>query len=448
MSGTPRRLRIAFEEAAAFRAEYERNLIKGGIFIQAKEPFQLRELVEVDLALDFCGESVVLEAEVVHCVDAGQSGSGVGGVAVQFSASASEIRERLEHFTDGEENADVQSLEHSRRGMFGDEDISGLDLEESRGEAQVFDPSEVDLSGDRPHPDTAADEAERRKAERAPARLQARVDAQGMSLGGRTRDLSEAGVLVSADASDLPIGKRVALELVHPVSGESMAVEGTVARHVETEGTVAAVAIEFSSDAPSTGVEAFVKSVREFEADQRRRGIFGAVEELGAERLVRMFGSAAEQGTLSVVSGQEEATICFEKQTLRHAQLGELQGVKALARVFSWQHGCFEFHARLDPGLPEAEPIALGEAIAEAREQCAERMRSGLVESLDPAAHFRVDRQKLLAGGVLTQTQEAVLDLVAAGFSVRRIIDVIPESDAEVAEALAQLKQRGIILPA
>jgi hypothetical protein len=411
--------------------------------------------LEVELALGFCGECEVLAAEVVHCADARQAGSDAAGVAVQFSASASEIRDRLERFVAAEENPESQSLEHSRRALFGEEDISGLDLEESVGEAHaaglaevhVFDPSEVDLSGDRPRPDTAAAEAERRKKERAPARLQARVDAQGISLGGRTRDLSEAGVLVSADASDLSIGKRVQLELVHPVSGESMAVEGTVARHVETEGTVAAVAIEFSSDAPSTGVEAFVKSVREFEADQRLRGIFGAVEELGAERLVRMFGSAAEQGTLSVVSGQEEATICFEKQTLRHAQLGELLGVKALARVFSWQRGCFEFHARLDPGLPEADSIALGEAIAEAREQCGKRMRSGLVESLDPVARFRVDRQKLLAGGALTQTQEAVLDLVAAGFSVRRILDVIPESDAEVAEALEQLQRGGIIEP-
>ena len=39
-----------------------------------------------------------------------------------------------------------------------------------------------------------------------------------------------------------------------------------------------------------------------------------------------------------------------------------------------------------------------------------------------------------------------MLDLAAAGFTVRRILDVIPEDDAQVCAALLALVERGVLV--
>ena len=63
MSGS---LRIQFDDADAFRDEFHKNIAKGGAFIATARTFELRSIIEVELDLGFCGENLVLEAEVVH----------------------------------------------------------------------------------------------------------------------------------------------------------------------------------------------------------------------------------------------------------------------------------------------------------------------------------------------------------------------------------------------
>ena len=41
-----------------------------------------------------------------------------------------------------------------------------------------------------------------------------------------------------------------------------------------------------------------------------------------------------------------------------------------------------------------------------------------------------------------------MLELAGVGLTVRRILDVVPEDDAQVSEALLALIERGILLPA
>ena len=45
----------------------------------------------------------------------------------------------------------------------------------------------------------------------------------------------------------------------------------------------------------------------------------------------------------------------------------------------------------------------------------------------------------------LSKVEAAVLDLARAGFTVRRIVDFIPEPDSEVYRALESLSDRGAI---
>ncbi len=66
--------------------------------------------------------------------------------------------------------------------------------------------------------------------------------------------------------------------------------------------------------------------------------------------------------------------------------------------------------------------------------------------TLDPSARLRLDAKALGSHGEpLSKTEEAVVDLAAAGLSVRRLLDVIPESDAQILDAIRSLAERGLI---
>ena len=58
-----------------------------------------------------------------------------------------------------------------------------------------------------------------------------------------------------------------------------------------------------------------------------------------------------------------------------------------------------------------------------------------------------LDAMKALAahGAGFTKTEEAVVDLAGAGLTVRRLLDVIPESDAQILEAIRSLAERGLV---
>ena len=443
-----------FADVAVFQEEYGRNIVKGGAFVRTAEKFEVRDLVEVELEFGFCDASVVLEAEIVHAVRAEQAGpEAAAGVAVQFLEPAPVLRDTLERFIGESAFDEADRIKTEVMPAVSKDDAASVDLGEApeqrhvgeMREASLFDPSEVDFSASDEEEDAFAGELDRRKAPRIRTRVPARVDATGVSLEGRTRDLSQAGALISADASDLPIGKAVKLELAHPATGEQLEVEGTVARHVETEGTVAAVGIEFGPETAGDGVAAFLEDVNQAERDRQRTGIYGAIEELGMAALVRMFGVNARRGTLTVVSGVEDGSIGFEDGILRHARLGEVRGVKALSRFLSWERGSFEFHARLDPAGGEPLAVAVEEAIQQATLQREDLIRAEGTGMLDPAACFTVDREVLHGKSGLTKAEEAVLDLVAARFSVRRILDVIPQPDVEVMAALKSLLDGEII---
>ena len=60
----PRKLRVGFRSEASFRKEYAQNIAKGGLFIPTRHAIEIRESVEVELALSFAGQSVILPGEV------------------------------------------------------------------------------------------------------------------------------------------------------------------------------------------------------------------------------------------------------------------------------------------------------------------------------------------------------------------------------------------------
>jgi hypothetical protein len=90
--------------------------------------------------------------------------------------------------------------------------------------------------------------------------------------------------------------------------------------------------------------------------------------------------------------------------------------------------------------------MGLEAALLEATRRIDEAARQQTAR-FEPTLRFRVDRAALAAAGALAKTEEAVLDLAAAGFTARRILDVIPEDDAQVSAALLALVERGVLAP-
>jgi hypothetical protein len=126
---------------------------------------------------------------------------------------------------------------------------------------------------------------------------------------------------------------------------------------------------------------------------------------------------------------------------LRFARLGPTTGMKALVRMLAWKQGAFEFHARVDPVPHPEPPISLEAALLDAVRQIDEGNRFD-------RRRFPADAKPRVHDGpidVKGKTAEAVLDLARAGFSVQRILDVIPEPDPDIYAALAQLLDAGAI---
>jgi hypothetical protein len=114
--------------------------------------------------------------------------------------------------------------------------------------------------------------------------------------------------------------------------------------------------------------------------------------------------------------------------------------------MLPWSSGSFEFHAQVDALDVEDEPLRLEAALLEAMRRLDEAASKGAAP-LDPAARFQVDRAALASAGSLAKVEEAVVDLATAGFTVRRILDVVPEDDAQVSAALVALVEQGVLRP-
>ncbi len=310
----------------------------------------------------------------------------------------------------------------------------------------VEEASDEPVEAPAPPDDPLANATDQRRAHRSVARLAVRLDTKNFSLDGRTRDLSQTGVLVSADGSELPIGKLIRLELEHPESGERIEVSGTVTRHIEAGGTVAAIGINFE---PSPDQEAllrdFVNEAKRVGARREAGGISGRIEEVGMLSLIQMLSASSDVGTLTAQSGAEEALFAFEAGSIRYVRLGALKSVKALTRMLTWEQGTFQFHSDVDELSEEDDPIPLTSAILEAACQLDEADRSSLPH-YELTTTFAVDLNAAREAK-LSQVQQAVLELAMPGLTLRRILDVIPEADATVLEGIQSLVEEGVVSP-
>lgn len=449
-AATARRLHLVFDDSKTFLSEYARNLSRGGALLASRDAFDMREVVDVVLEATFAGVKLVLPAEVVHAAG--------GSVAVQFLIGAPELRERLDPLRErAEEEAAAEAAEPTADAA-GDEAAFDADAFDAEAFDLGADPtaaggSDIEPLGTDDAPDgqdgDPNDRTYRERAARAATRVAVRVKGPtGKSLRGRTRDVSHTGVLLSVDGEELPIGRDVQISLVHPETGEQLDVPGKVVRHLSGGGVVGAVAVALQPGERRSEVERFVADIKAADAEAQRGGIRGPLEELGGASLLQMFAALSKRGTLTVSHGVEEGCVAFEKGMLRFAQVGSVTGVKALARILSWRDGFFEFRAHVDP-LEGAQPsMPMEAAILDAVRVLDEGNRLSSPQ-LSPGTRLELARERLeTSGAPLGKIEQAVLELAAAGFTVRRILDVIPEDDASIRVAISALLERGLLKPA
>ena len=390
-----RGLVVSFESPEEFGHEYSTNILKGGIFVASEEPLCVRESVVVRIDLVWRGESLRLPGEVVHVISADLAAAGgTPGAAVQFETPVGKLRELLEPFV-----GDEPKLEPKKKGQ-------GW------------------------------------RAPRGKVRVRARVHCPGYcDITGRTRNLSSSGVLVSVSGDTIDVGEPVQVFITNPNTGEEREILGKVARHVDgAGGSKRAIGIQFyMSDSERKSVERFLKELTAVEHSRHLGGIQGTIEELGLSTLLQTFGAAAPEGTLDVIRGAEEGYIAFENGRLRAVRIGSIQGVKALARLLSWPAGRFEFHTCVDRELPADEPIAIDAALRGAARLVDDSSRVDRA-SFPPDAVFSIDQaHRDVSAGSFEKLEEAILDLAATGTTVQRMLDIIPETDAEIYTALSSL---------
>jgi Tfp pilus assembly protein PilZ len=386
---------VRFESAEAFEREYAANLVHGGVFIPTDEAVEPREPVGVELVLAFSGERLTLAGEVVHQVAPEMAKMGATpGVAVQFDGLAETLRKRFAA-------------------------LSASPLQE---------PAE---SGNR-------------QAPRVKAHVTAQIDGESGQVAGHTRDLSRSGVLVSVPGEGVPVGETVRLSLTHPTSGESMEVDGRVVRDIQGDGVVSGLGIAFEPDENERAdLERFVEGVQSTEHTRRLGGISGEIAEVGIQNLVQMFMSTMPTGTLTLQHGQQEGVIGFEGGMLCFTRLGAASGLKALVRLMTWTEGRFEFHASLDSVQEREPPVPVEAALFDAVRILDEGER--IDRSRLPAdAKPRIAREEIERDD-LSKVEVTVLELVRAGFTVQRMLDVIPEPDPEIYRALLSLSESGAI---
>jgi uncharacterized protein (TIGR02266 family) len=94
----PARLLVRWTSSRDFLSAYSQNISRGGIFIATDDPPQLREIIELSVALPDGLPPVKTRAEVVRRVTAAEARrtGGAAGAGLQFLDAGDDFRQRLD----------------------------------------------------------------------------------------------------------------------------------------------------------------------------------------------------------------------------------------------------------------------------------------------------------------------------------------------------------------
>ncbi|MBW2666796.1 MAG: DUF4388 domain-containing protein [Deltaproteobacteria bacterium] len=400
-ASTSWQLSLRFDEATAFREEFESNIAAGATFVATPESYLPKQAVGITLDLAFCRKRICFPAVVVAVVEPALAdlANSAAGVSVRFLDSSSELKDRLEA-------------------------VTGIDL--STG-------------------------ALRNRSERR-ARARSRSDSDIVlttpteTFSGTTANISYAGVLAMLPMTSIPAGTEVRVELSNPMVELDLTVDGRIIHSRRCDGGMIAHGIQLQYPAERIDeVMAFIEFLQSFDRARRLAIVSGSIDAGGLCAILDLFAQTAPAGTLAVTNGEENGRIVFSENYLLLCTAGMASGLKALARLFLWTDGRFEFHHDLQLADSPDDPQPLEAAMMTASVQIDELRRIGLDT-------FQFDDTFSLATDVdpgvrekLSETEAEVLDYVGDGFSIGVICDMVAALDADIYKALVALLDQGAI---
>jgi len=215
------RLRLSFDSVEEFKEEYTRNICREGVFVQTDNPLPVMEAVEVTLGLPPPQPAVTLKAKVVHIITSQQADKHgtTAGMGLHFHNLDEETKYILESYIQQE-------------------------IKKSPGII----------------------EKERREHRRKKARIGVKFASEGALRKKFSKDISRGGILIET-SKPLPMGTETAVTLIHPVSGEQIALEARVVRHLKNkDGNIQAMGLHFTEfKKRKHEIERFVNSISVYE---------------------------------------------------------------------------------------------------------------------------------------------------------------------------------------
>jgi type IV pilus assembly protein PilZ len=396
----PSVLRVSFATPAALRAEYERNLVHGAIFLATEKPLDTGHPVQVMFDLTFCDGTFVISGHVVSVVLPALAKTGATpGMSVQFLESPADLKHRLE------EAAGVSMVEGA-----------------------------------------ADDTVERRRAERFRTRANVQIVSADRRFPAEMLDVSYNGMLAMLPGVDLPVGTALRALIDHPRSSAQLDLAGSVVNQARCDSGYMALGVQFEYSADEIDeVMAFIDDVRGFHHAQRLATVTGELSENTLDVVIETFSTISEEGTLNLTTDAETGRIAYREGQLLYALTGLVSGVKALSRMFLWTQGRFDFDPVVEPLDRNEPPRPLQSAVLEAAVQRDEISRLDLKE-FQMETTFRVDEERASAASAeLDELSREIVEHAGLGFPISAILDVMSESDAAIYTVLVALRDRGIL---
>jgi len=416
-----RRLRLDFQSLEALQREYKAYMEHGELFVPTPQTLGLREVVDLELTLSFCGRVVVMQADVHGYRDWSGERQGKKGVSVKL----------------------LEPLENLRLAVA---DSTGILLEAAELAPAMHEavpahapPGAALVPGAVP-----TVPGRTRRSERSLARVTVSAAAGTICCEGSTEDLSSSGALLCLEDHLPGVGEPLELTIFHPTTDSTQLVNAKVVRHATLPSGETAIGVEFDF---STGNEEqarrFLDEVRAIEVDPRRRTetITGSIDVLGLPTLVQMFSASVGEGTITLVRGQDRGRIVFSGGLLRYARTGDVTGVKALCRLLGWQSGVFHFAPVADAEESDADAPVMHKALFECIQKLDELARQD-TSGFPPGQ--RVVRTEVPAQGVNKDDLD-VLAFIKEGATVGDVIDGLPGFDVDIYLTLEHLLELNLI---
>jgi hypothetical protein len=128
------------------------------------------------------------------------------------------------------------------------------------------------------------------------------------------------------------------------------------------------------------------------------------------------------------------------------AHLGRATGRKALTRVLTWDDGSFDFQAQVDPGIVRGTPRMLEAVLLDTMRIVDESRRPGAPQFAPETTVHTGSPASALTSEESGKLEASIADLAAVGIRVQELMELIPEPDFEIAQALARLAEQGVVV--